>query len=111
MNPLSKEQMQKLSPEQQETLGEMETRRVQRRQELLEQARGTHIHIWGSLLICLPAMGLLFAIAGPERRLLGMFTLLFAVIFTQFRAACINRRLDALVELLDGGFGLQQGKT
>lgn len=101
MSELTKEQIQKLSPEHQETLGTLEARRFQKHQELLEQARGSRGHIWGALFICLAGFGSLFVFAGPEQRLLGVFILFFAVVLTQFRVACVNRRLDALMELLE----------
>jgi len=99
MKTLTKDLIQKLTPEQQEMLAAIEVQHIRKRDQLLEQARRYSGQRWlpsiiFSILIFLPVFTL-------ERSLpfcvIGLAAVLWILI--QFHAAGINRRLDALVEL------------
>lgn len=96
---MNKDQIEKLSIEQQETLAEIELRLAQKRQILLQRARGH------GLLFTPMGFGLLFFgtytafIVEKWQGLIWLF--LFGLfLFTQVHAILINRRLDALIDLL-----------
>ena len=96
MNILTKDQIRQLTPEQQEAIATVEATRMKKRQKLLACARGSRIG-----LIVIPFM-LVVAIFG-----LGYFKLPLQNIL-MFLAICvwslfmvINRRLDAMMELLE----------
>ena len=99
MKTLTKDLVQKLTPEQQETLATIEVQRIKKRDQLLEQAHRYRGQRWlpsilFPILIFLPVFTL-------EKFLpfcvIGLAGILWILI--QFHAAGINRRLDALVEL------------
>ena len=101
MTRMTQDQWERLSPEQQEAVGALEAARIKRRQELLTQARNARRPLWAALLIVALGFVGLFLLAKPPQFGLVFFPFLFALIIIQFHVACINRRLDALLELLE----------
>ena len=100
MNTLTKDQFQQLTSEQQETVASVELRRAQKRQQLLTQARcyrGQNLvsGVIFSFVVCLASYN---AVAGSYLPSLCIFALAPLI---GFHADRINRRLDALIELLD----------
>ena len=96
---LTKEQWEKLSPEQQQALAAVELRSLDKRQRLLRQARG-YTGRWllsVVLLLYMPALLLL----GAKTQQLVAFALLGLFALVQFHVTGINRRLNALMELLE----------
>jgi Zn-dependent protease with chaperone function len=96
MNTLTKGQIRQLTPEQQEAIATMEVTRIKKRQKLLACARGSRL-----ALIVFPFL-LVVAIFG-----LSYFKMPFQIIL-MFLVICIwplfmviNRRLDAMMELLE----------
>ena len=98
---LAKTQIQELNDDQQATLAEVELRLAQKRQKLLQQARGNSLRFRGiTVLLLIPPLFCLIAF----RTTVGLPMVLFAVLFAfiiQVQGIYINRRLDALLELLD----------
>jgi len=99
MKMLSKEEVRKLAPEQQKALGNAEAQRVRMREQLVERARRYR----GMSLIAGLLMGAAMGLA-----MFGLFdarALVFAVIavtgLVGFHTTGLNRRLDALMQLLD----------
>jgi len=111
MNPpvpitsLTPEQVRQLTPEQQDTLGALEAARIRRRQELVVQARSYRgrlmfpVIIALGLLVLVP-LGLFYRnlVPTPAWTVAGMFAFL---VILQFHVSGLNRRLDALVSLLE----------
>lgn len=101
MNTLTKDQIQRLTPEQQETLAAIEVQRTNKREQLSEQARRYPGQQW--LLALVLAILLLLPVFTSERFL--PFRVIFLAVglwfLIQFHAAGVNRRLDALVELME----------
>jgi len=109
---LTKAEIIKLPVEQQEMVAKMELSRTQRRQKLLEQARGLDRARFFPLLIFISFLGLLafyyFVLVSMSRTSettkiysLCIFTGVFFVNLMIGIHARLNRRLDALLELLD----------
>jgi len=99
MQALNKDEVRELTPEQQEAIGIVEAQRVRTRQQLVERARGYRGGRVTVGLLMGVAMGLaIYSVANPR-------ALLFAVIavtaLVGFHAAGLNRRLDALMRLLE----------
>jgi len=104
----SKAQIAKLSVEDQELLAEMELSKTRRREQLLERARGQdwQSRYWPlyflSIFVVLSALYYFDVFHLQKDRmffyLVGGITVLNVLIFNIARA---NRRLDALMELLD----------
>ena len=92
MGKLTKEQIEQLTPEQQEDLASLELRRGRFRQRLLERARKQS---W--VLIVLQVVALAGALISPWL-LVSVLGLAAAIVF---QTIGINRRLDALVKLLE----------
>jgi hypothetical protein len=98
---ITKDQIQQLTPEQQEALASIEVQRAQKRQQLLEQSRRYRAQQW------LPALVLSILLLLPVftfQRFFSFCIICLAVslwFLIQFHAAGINRRLDALLELLE----------
>jgi hypothetical protein len=101
MKTLTKDQIRRLTPEQQDTLAAIEVQRAKKREQLSEQARRYRGQQW------LPALGLVVLFLLPvftfERFLPWSVIILLACLWglIQFHAAGVNRRLDALVELME----------
>ena len=105
---LTKAEMEKLPVEQQEILAQLELHKAQRRQKLLEQARGPDwrsryfpFYIFGIFLVFITLY--YFNVAHCQEKpatfilpvvMLFVFTLVFHITRT-------SRRLDAVLELLD----------
>ena len=105
---LTKAEVGKLSVEQQETLAQLELRQAQRRQKLLEQARGLDwrsryfpFYLSGIFLVFISAYYFNF-FRCQEQPAVFYFPASMIVVFTLvFHITRTNRRLDALLELLD----------
>ena len=105
---LTKAEVGKLSVEQQETLAQLELRQAQRRQKLLEQARGLDwrsryfpLYISGIFLVFISAYYFNF-FRCQEQPSIFYFPAGMVVVFTLvFHITRTNRRLDALLELLN----------
>ena len=100
MGKLSKEQIEQLTPEQQEDLASLELRRDRIRQRLFERARKQS---WVLIVLQVVALagGTYFAVAGA---LISPWLLVSVLAFAAaivFETIGINRRLDALVKLLE----------
>ena len=105
---LTKAEVGKLSVEQQETLAQLELRQAQRRQKLLEQARGLDwrsryfpFYLSGIFLVFISAYHFNFFRCRETPDLFYLaasFGLVFTLVFHITRT---NRRLDALLELLN----------
>ena len=98
MKTLTKDQVQNLTPEQQDAVAMMEIRLVQKRERLLTQARGS-----GYFSIATGAMLAIAYLAGaflraPLMLQMGFFVLSMAIM-TQSIAT--NQRLNAMMELFD----------
>ena len=99
---ITKNQIQQLTPEQQEALASTVIKRDARRQRLLKQ--GGHYRGMSWLPFLVPSALYLapMLITNPKYGQIvivcvGM-TLWFLI---QFHAACVNRRIDALIELME----------
>jgi hypothetical protein len=95
MNALTKDQIRQLTPEQQETIATMEITRMKKREKLLLRARGSSFGIIVGLPVLVAGIFVLNYYKTPNLSMLvfigtGLWSLLFA----------INRRLDAIIELL-----------
>lgn len=98
MKTLTKDQIGRLSPEHLDALATVEACRAKREARLRRQAH----RYWGQHLV--PGLGagmLVFVPLFSAERLTPFFVALFLWSIFQFQAAGINRRLDALVELLE----------
>jgi len=102
---ITKEMMQRLPPEQQEALAAMEIERAMKRQRLLEQVGGNLVMRWLpmlfiSLMFCLCFLSF-FIPNGRHAPAIIVCIALIPCFLIEFQVASINRRLDALVELLN----------
>jgi len=99
MKTLSKDEVRKLTPEQQEAIGIMEAQRVRTRQQLVERARGYRgMNLIVGLLMGV-AMGLaIYSVVTPRALL---FAIIAVTALVGLHAAGLNRRLDALMQLLE----------
>jgi|SRR5579872_3918084 len=99
MTTLTKDEVRKLTPEQQEAVGIVEARRIWLRQQLLERARRYRgMNVIAGLLMG-AAGGLAVFSAAMPRAL--PFAIIAVTALVGFHAAGLNRRLDALMQLLD----------
>lgn len=114
MNTLTKEQVQKLPPEAQEALGLQLMERTKRRDHLLKTVRQCNDQGWfervTALVWALLLIGITFSLmwGGPPyswpmiASFSGLVGIVCVVDFTNpVRAIRIDRRLDALIELLE----------
>jgi|ERR1041385_6231324 hypothetical protein len=98
MSAFTRDQVQKLTPEQQEAFGTLEAQRIRSRQQLLQRARRNSMGVGTALL-----MGFVNALAGlclSFPRALPV-AIIAAIGFTAFLAGRLNRRIDMLMELLE----------
>jgi len=98
MSTSTKEQIQALSPAQQEAFGHLEAESIRRRQALLRQTRASRIAYRIILTLGCPAAGVAFVVWPSGRSwvlLLGLLVLVALI-------TALNQRLDALTELLEG---------
>lgn len=99
MKTLSKDDIGKLTPEQQEAIGSLEAQRIQMRQQLVERARRYRgMNVLAGLLMGV-ALGLAILSVAIPRAL--PFAVIAVTALVGFHAAGLNRRLDALMQLLD----------
>jgi type IV secretory pathway TrbD component len=98
MKTLTHEQIQQLTPEQQTDLATVELRRVQKRQRLLKQARESRYFIFASAGGVAVAYGAAAISRAPFGLQISIFALAMAILV---QAVSVNRRLDALMELLE----------
>ena len=101
MNALTKDQIQRLTPQQQEMLANVEVQQTQKRQQLLVRARRYRGQQWlPALVLCILCFVPIFTF---EKFL--PFCIIFLAMslwyLIQFHAAGVNRRIDALMELLE----------
>ena len=105
MTTLTKDQIQKLSPEQQADVAVLELERARVRQRLLEQARSCR----GQTIVADVLVGFVMAplilLPGFRSSPIGSLLLLISIgslwVGTVLRINLINRRIDALVKLLE----------
>jgi hypothetical protein len=99
---ITKDQMQQLTPEQQETLASIEVQHAKTRQRLLKQARHYRAMSWLPALVILPLYLVPVLITNPKYGSLSIICVGMSLWFLiQFHATGVNRRLDALMELLE----------
>jgi hypothetical protein len=106
---LTKEQIAKLPVEEQETLATVELGRARRRQLLLQQARGLHKSwraVWAKLSAILLTFGAIYFVlelrkASPVNLMVAVLGVVILNFVVLSHSVVINRRLDALMELLD----------
>jgi hypothetical protein len=96
---LSKDEVRKLSPDQQDAFARMVVRYTQSRLQLLERARRYRgMNVLGGLLTGLGCGLAILSTSMPRALPFAIFAVSSAV---GFHAAGVNRRLDALIELLE----------
>ena len=100
MSGLTKDTIQKLTSEQQETVVTLEAHRAKKEQQLLEQARHYRGRIWFPSLV-FGVLSLVCSFVGQRWIPLCITFVLFLLV--EFHAAGINRRVDALMELVKKG--------
>ena len=105
MSVLTKEQIQKLTPEAQEAFAYFTLAEANRRAQLLEKTKRSAWQTWITSLIPAAMVFVFLVWRGwtiPESErlvLLAVIVLLFGT--TQWQVRTINRRLDSLIELLE----------
>ena len=97
MTPLTKDQVRKLAPEQQEALAEMAVRRFRSRQQLLKRAR-SGMTLTAGLFMGL-AGGLAIVSTAIPRAL--PFAIIAVIALVTVHTVRLNKRLNALMELLE----------
>ena len=98
MSTLTKEQIERLTPEQQKDLALVEGRRVERRERLLRQARRSEIYLsmQGAGLAAILGIAFYYRLPIPFLFCIGgMAVVICAEIISS------HRRIDALLELLE----------
>ena len=98
MKTLTHEQIQRLTPEQQTDLAALELRKVQKRQRLSKQARQSRYFLFASAGGLAVAYGAATISRAPFWLQVSVFALAWAILILGLG---VNRRLDALVELLE----------
>ena len=98
MSTLKKEQILRLTPEQQADIATLELRRAQKRERLLKQARQSRYFIFASASGLALAYGAAVVSGAPFWLQMSIIAIAMAILI---QALGINRRLDALMELLD----------
>ncbi len=105
MNPLTKDQIQKLTPEQQADMAALELERARVRQRLLEQARGCRCQTIAADVLVGFVIAPLILLPGFRSSPIGSLLLLISIgslwVGTVLRINLINRRIDALLKLLE----------
>ena len=97
MTPLTKDQVRKLPPEQQDALAHAEVQRLQARQQLLERANrqmGAMASICIGAVCGLAGMSFLFPRALP-------YIIMAVIGLLMYQVRRLDRRLDALMKLLE----------
>ena len=102
---ITKDQIRQLTPEQQETLASIEVRRVKKREQLLRQARHYRGQQWVPALALIPLYFITTFTSFTSQKwppsIVALILSLILWFLIQFHAAGVNRRLDALMELLE----------
>jgi hypothetical protein len=99
MNKHAREQLEKLTPEQQELIAGVEAKLLLKRERLLRQTRLYRgFYVLPTFLLLAVFAYLAFDSTGTMLLPFSIFALGFLI---QFNAAGVNRRVDALIELLD----------
>ena len=99
---ITKDQIKQLTSEQQETLASIEVRRVKKREQLLRQARHYRGQQWLPALALVPLYFIsTFTSQKWPPSIVALILSLILWLLIQFHAAGVNRRLDALMELLE----------
>jgi hypothetical protein len=97
-----KDQIQRLSPEKQEALGATILKRDATRQRLLKQRGRYRAVLWLPIVLMMPLYLAPMLITNPKYVQLSTFCVALSLwVLIQFHAAGINRRLDALIELME----------
>jgi hypothetical protein len=98
----TKDQIQKLTPEQQEALGSIVIKRDATRQRLLKQRGHYRAMVWLPIVLMMPLYLAPMLITNPKYFQLSTFCVAMCLwVLIQFHAAGVNRRLDALIELME----------
>jgi len=98
MRTLTKDEIQRLSFEQQADVAKLELRRAQKRERLLKQARQSRYFIFASGGGLAFAYGAAVLSGAPFWLQMSILVMVMAILI---QAVGINRRLDGLMELLD----------
>ena len=96
MNTLTKEQVGRLTPEQQEDLATLELRRVAKREQILKAARGSKVFI--GVQVAFYSAVLFLAMSSHFASPL-VFALVLLAAMSCGQMIATNRRIDALFEL------------
>jgi len=98
----TKDQIRQLTPEQQEALGSIVVKRDAMRQRLLKQ-RGHYVAMsWLPALVMLPLYLAPLLITNPKYGQVSIIIVGMSLwVLIQFHATSVNRRLDALIELME----------
>lgn len=105
MSALTRDQIQKLSPEQQADMAALALQRTKARQRLLNRARacrGRNIvdALWAIVMVPLMFLPVFRSSTGVLLLLISI-SIGFLWVLTAIRGNLINRRIDALIELLE----------
>ena len=99
---ITKEQIQQLTPEQQDTLGSIVIERAKARERLLKQVGHYRAISWLPALVIFVVYLAPMLITNPKYGQVSIICVGMSLWFLiQFHAAGVNRRLDALIELLE----------
>jgi hypothetical protein len=99
---ITKDQIQQLTPEQQDAFGAIVIERAKTRQRLLKQRRHYRAMTWLPIVLMLPLYLAPMLITNPKYFQLSTFCVAISLwVLIQYHAAGINRRLDALIELME----------
>ena len=98
MSTLTKEQVERLTPEQQKDLAAIELRRAEKHERLLKQARCSKAHLFmqGVGLAAILGVAILYRLPTPLLFCIGG---LAAVVAAEIISS--HRRIDAVLELLE----------
>jgi len=104
MNTLTKDQIRQLTPEQQEAIGTLEVRRIKKRQQLLQHARGYGgkqlVPVATLSILFVLGVGLMYYFQAPRWTWAALFVIFWWTLI-QWQVNSINRRLNSLIELLE----------
>ena len=99
---ITKDQIQQLTPEQQDAFGAIVIKRAKTRQQLLNQRRHYGAMAWLPYLLMVPLYLAPVLVTNPKYFQLSTFCVAMCLwILIQYHAAGINRRLDALIKLME----------
>jgi len=98
----TKDQIQQLTPEQQEALGSIVIKRDTMRQRLLKQRGHYRAMAWLPAFVMVVLYLAPMLITNPKYGQLSIICVGMSLwVLIQFHAAGVNRRLDALIELME----------